>query len=79
MSECKHCGKEIPEDKAVCDECEKIHSAEIAAIRDFANRLLKAKFYVDCSFCEGRRHIEEAVSTNSIKNIRDGMINDLKN
>lgn len=79
MSECKRCGKEISEDKAVCDECEKIHSAEIAAIRDFANRLLKAKFYVDSSFCEGRRRVEEAVSINSIKSIRDGMIDDLKN
>lgn len=75
---CKCCGEIIPDNKNICVDCEKIHSAEIAAIRDFAIRLLKTKFNVDSSFCEGRKRIEEAVSVGAITTIRDGMIEELK-
>lgn len=74
---CICCGEPIADDIKICAACENLHSAERAAIRDFANRLLKAKFYVDCSFCEGRRHVEEAVSVGTIEQVRDGMIKEL--
>lgn len=74
---CVCCGEPITDDMKICKTCESLHSAERAAIRDFANRLLKARFRVDSSFCEGRRHIEEAVSVGTIEQVRDGMIKEL--
>lgn len=76
-SNCVCCGEPIADDMKICKTCETLHSAERAAIRDFANRLLKARFRVDSSFCEGRRHIEEAVSVGTIEQVRDGMIKEL--
>lgn len=74
---CVCCGEPITDDMKICKTCESLHSAERTAIRDFANRLLKARFRVDSSFCEGRRHIEEAVSVGTIENVHDGMIKEL--
>lgn len=74
---CICCGEPIADDVKICKTCESLHSAERAAIRDFANCLIKARFRVDSSFCEGRRHIEEAVSVGTIEQVRDGMIKEL--